>query len=170
MGRLLNSYFQIGQICSVNVGGGWGIDKTNHTSAVCNTVLYGFPSSFWCRPPTQGFPYMMGSLNGLYAALTLQRRMTTVVIKQANKRAAIMEEQKVQCLSWILQRSLHILVDTCCIPSGFSGMCLAAMLRAVCHTVWASWWRTQVLFCTASFPLFLFLLSRKEVCESWAEF
>lgn len=95
----------------------------------------------------------MGSLNSLYVAVTLQRRMTTVFIKQTNIRAAMLQEEKVQCLAWILQRSLHILPDTCCIPSGFSGMSLAAMLRAVCHIAWASWRRTQVLFSTASSQL-----------------
>lgn len=98
------------------------------------------------------YPYMMGSLNRLYVAVTLQRTMTTAFIKQTNKRAAMLQEEKVQCLAWILQKSLRILPDTCCVPSGFSGMSLAAILRAVCHIAWASWRRTQVLFSAASSP------------------
>lgn len=94
-------------------------------------------------------------------------RMTTVFIKQTNKTAAMLQEEKVQCLAWILQRSLHILPDTCCIPSGFSGMSVAAMLQAVCHIVWASWRRTQVLFCTASSPQLSFSLPASQERSLW---
>lgn len=79
---------------------------------------------------------------------------------QANEqRAAMLQEEKVQCLAWILQRSQRILLDTCCIPSGSSGMSPAAMLWSVCYIVWASWRRTEVLFSTASTPQLSFFSS-----------
>lgn len=131
----------------------------------CYTNLYG-------RSPTKGFPYMMGSLNGLYVALTLQEEWLQFLSSKLTKRQQCCRKKNsvlglnlAEIPAYFTRHLLHsfrLLRNVCSSNAVGSVSYSVSILEENAGPVLYSFLPTALFF-SSSFP-------RKEVCESWPEF
>lgn len=167
-GRLLNSYFQTGQICTVSISGGWGTDNIKHTSDVCLVwflfqlveLLERCYTNLYDRAPTQSVLYTEQLLCCFDPPEKSDYRKGRNVAGRKSSESGLNLAEIPAYFNRHLLHSFRLLRNVSSSNAVSHVSCSVSILEANTGPVLCGFLPTALFFSS----------QRKEVCESWAEF